>query len=46
MLQGRSESLIVHPPTAGPWATCFTTMSLWVAGVLMERLSDLKQTKA
>lgn len=46
MLQGRSESLTVHPPTAGPWATCFTTMSLWVAGVLMERLSDLKQTKA
>lgn len=34
------------PAHAGPWATRFTTMSLWVATVLMERLSDLKQTKA
>lgn len=34
------------PAHAGPWATRFTTMSLWVTAVLMERLSDLKQTKA
>ena len=46
MLQGRSESLTVHPPPLGPWAARFTTVSLWVAGVLMERLRDLGQTKA